>query len=772
MRTMRLLLLSLIIPGFLHLVALGEPQLGGVAKHQAFLDLGTDLRLMCVAAHPDDEDGATLAMYRKKYGYKTFAVLATRGEGGQNEIGPELYEELAVLRTHETANASKITGAELHFLNLPEFGYSKSREETYALWGREVALERMVRKIRELRPDVIITNHPPQGGHGHHQAIGDTLQRAFDVSADPKVFPEHAEEGLEPWQAARLYVRSFRGGDGARIDFNELEPVRGYSYAQIAAQALREHKTQGMGFFIDRFLTSRSRASYGLVKESDGGAQGAGTVEPPGGTLFEGLNDRVSAATRATSVNGLTGRLAREDLAELFELLDTNGVSSASANLAMVAINELRLTARVNDSEVSPGQTVSLSVEAIDYGQLDAENVSFSLQTSPWFPADLPESSEKSFSTEGFSTAEFKLTVPENQPRTVPHPEFVFAPHFLEPQITVLADIDIGDGHTVRLEAPILLDVMPAVSIEFVGAPLLIQPGVDTLIAAKMLVTNHTPGANAVTVRVASDSGLTVESDAFDVTFAAEGDQKIVPVPVAVKRGLELGDYHLTAGIQGTDYRTESIARVVDLKVPKNKNVGVIFSYDDTFVTTLERLNVPHTTLEIGDFTPERLDEFTTIIVDIRAYLVRPDLVASNQALLDYVHRGGTVIVMYQKTFEWNADFAPYDLQVGRNRVTVEDAPMKVLVPDHPLFNTPNKIVPSDWDGWRQERGLYFPSRWADEYTPLIDVADPGESPAPGSCLIANYGEGTYMYTALGWYRQLRELHPGTLRIFANMLAL
>ena len=277
---------------------------------------------------------------------------------------------------------------------------------------------------------------------------------------------------------------------------------------------------------------------------------------------------------------------------------------------------------------------------------------------------------------------------------------------------------------------------------------------------------------NTSTVRVESASGLALDTDAFEVTFAAEGDQKIVPVPVSIARGLESGDYHLSAAVQGTDYRTESVLRVVDVTVPKNKNVGVIFSYDDTFVNTLERLNVPHTTLELGDFTPERLDEFTTIIVDIRAYLVRPDLVANNQALLDYVHRGGTVIVMYQKTFEWKSDYAPYDLQVGRNRVTVEDAPMKVLVPDHPLFNTPNTIVDSDWDGWRQERGLYFPSHWADEYTPLIDVADPGESPPPGSCLIADYGDGTYMYTALGWYRQLRELHPGTLRIFANMLAL
>ncbi len=772
MRVVCVLFFGLVLAGFLSCVALAEPLLGGVAVHQGFLDLGTDLRLMCVAAHPDDEDGATLALYGKKYGYGTFAVLATRGEGGQNEIGPELYEELAVLRTHEMANASKITGAELHFLNLPEFGYSKSREETYALWGREVALERMVRKIRELRPDVIITHHGPQGGHGHHQAIGDALQKAFDVAADVKAFPEHLAEGLGPWQAARLYVRSFRGGGGARIDFSELEPVRGYSYAEIAAQALREHETQGMGFFIDRFLTSRSSTSYGLVKESAGGVEGAGGVGAPGGALFEGLKDRVSETTRRASVNGLADGLTGEDLGELYGLLDANGVSSADGNRVMAAMNELRLAARVNDAEVSPGQTVSLSVEAIDYGRLDAERVSFSVRPSPWFPMAVPRPVEKDFSADGFSTAEFEFTVPAMQPRTVPHAEFVFAPHFLEAQVTVVAEIDMGEGRTVQLEAPILLDVMPAVSIEFVGAPHLVRSGVDAAVTAKMLVTNHTPGAKDVTVRVAADTGLSLGSDEFDVAFAAEGDQKIVPVAVGVARGLEPGDYALTAGIVGTDYGRESTVRVVDVKVPEDRNVGVIFSYDDTFVNTLERLKVRHTTLEVEDFTPERLDEFTTVIVDIRAYLVRPDLVANNQALLDYVHRGGTVIVMYQKTFEWKSAYAPYDLQVGRNRVTVEDAPIRVLVPEHPLFNSPNAIAASDWDGWRQERGLYFPGRWADEYTPLIDVADPGESPPPGSCLIADYGEGTYMYTALGWYRQLRELHPGTLRIFANMLAL
>ena len=770
MRIIRACLLSLTI--FLSFAARAEPPLGAVTLHQAVLDLGTDLRLMCVAAHPDDEDGASLAMYRKKWGYKTFAVLATRGEGGQNEIGPELYEELALLRTHEMAAAAKITGSELHFLNLPEFGYSKSREETYSVWGENVALERMVRKIRELRPDVIITNHGPQGGHGHHQAIGHALHEAFDLAADESAFPEHMDEGLEPWQAARLYLRSFRGGDGsARINYGELDPVRGYSYAEIAAQALREHKSQGMGFFIDRFLTTRSSTSYRLVKEAKGGVQGAGKVDAPGGDLFAGLKDRVSREDRRLSEAGSESGRPDVALRRLAASGDDSETARARANALAVAATELRIRARVDDALVVPGQEITVSVEVMDYGIKEGESISFALEPSSWFPAGVSEAIEANFSAEGFATAELTAKVPENQPKTIPHKDYVFAPHFLEAQLTVVARADAG-GVPVELRAPILLDVAPTVGIEIAGAPYLVGPGGNNGTTLKMLVTNYAPNANEVSIQMSSDAGFIMRPDRYTVTFAAEGDQKIVPVRADLADGLPSGDYHRTATIVETGYKAQTTVRLVDMKVPRGKNVGVISSYDDTFMNTLARLDVPHAALQVEDYVPERLDEFTTIIVDIRAYLVRPDLVANNQALLDYVHRGGTLIVMYQKTFEWDAKYAPYELRVGRGRVTVEDAPIEILVPDHPLFNSPNTIVDSDWEGWRQERGLYFPSRWAEEYTALIHVADPGESLPPGSCLIADYGEGTYLYTALVWYRQLRDLNPGALRVFANMLAL
>ena len=186
----------------------------------------------------------------------------------------------------------------------------------------------------------------------------------------------------------------------------------------------------------------------------------------------------------------------------------------------------------------------------------------------------------------------------------------------------------------------------------------------------------------------------------------------------------------------------------------------------------MTKLGVPFERIGENDFTAERLDAFDLILVDMRSYLYRPDLKANNAVLLDWCKRGGTLIVNYHKTFDWSSDFAPYKLVLSNNRVTIEDAPVKHLVPEHPWFNYPNKIVPEDWEGWRQERGLYFAGQWDEAFTPLIETTDPGEVIPPGSCLIADYGEGKYFYTALVWYRQLRELHPGALKLFANMLAL
>ncbi len=263
------------------------------------------------------------------------------------------------------------------------------------------------------------------------------------------------------------------------------------------------------------------------------------------------------------------------------------------------------------------------------------------------------------------------------------------------------------------------------------------------------------------------DFNLTEDQQAFAaVEMSIPPDAKSGDYTVEVKSFYEMPD-----STTGMDVE-KGIIRLVDVEVADGVYVGYVKSYDDTLEWALKQLNVKSKALEPDDVRFGDLSVYDTIILDIRAYLVRQDLVESNQRFLDYVNNGGNLIVMYNKTFEWKPEFAPYKLIVSRDRVTVEEAPIIILAPDHPLFSFPNKITSQDWDGWVQERGLYFPSEWSPEYKELLSCNDPGETPLLGGYLVAQYGKGTYIYTSYVWYRQLQELNPGAFRNFANMISL
>jgi len=351
--------------------------LGEAALRQSLRDLGNDYRMMCVAAHPDDEDGATLAYYRKKYGIETHAAIATRGEGGQNEIGPELYNALGVIRTREMRAAAAIEGAELHFLDLPEFGFSKTLEETQAVWGAENTLERMVRVIRETQPHVIITHHGRMKDHGHHQAIGAAVIEAFDVAGDPTVFPEHREAGFQPWQPHRLYIRDFGGNPetaSVTVDISELHEPSGMTYAEIAAAALTVHESQGMFFFIDRLLSGRPKAYYDLVKEAvpeDDRVPRAGNDL---GAFFAGLPFDFDSWRRAIAESDAGRRDLKPAAMHRARLDRENRDRSArnwrlweKANRAAAAATQFRLSAEPSDDAVVPGQPVRLELELVDF---------------------------------------------------------------------------------------------------------------------------------------------------------------------------------------------------------------------------------------------------------------------------------------------------------------------------------------------------------------------------------------------------------------------
>ena len=708
-------------------------------------------------------------MYRKKYGMRTIAVIATRGEGGQNEIGPELYNDLGVIRTDEMMRASKVTGADLHFLDLPEFGFSKSPEETFAIWGREEAVKRLVRVIRKTQPTVIISNHGTQKDHGHHQAIGIALRDAFDASGDAARFPELAEEGLAPWQPARLYLRAWQSTPGAaRVEINQIDEMRGKTYAQIAADALGEHQSQGMGFFINLYLSGTIVPAYTLEKTSDAFAP---PLRLPSGepVLLAGLPgnrapERVRKPSPRVAIKQ-AARSAESGQAALWRIERAHRYAALS--------HGLHFTAKASDTEVVRGQPITVNATLTDYDKLDVESVDIALEGEPWFGELQHEPVSVALEQNRSATAKFQVLVPDVAPHTMPEGEHLFAPHFREPQFHVIARARIrGVATPIELRSPVSLRIAPRVSVKALNAPLLVRKGRDTQTVFDLLVTNH--GQDAVEAKVAFSvaPGFVPEQTMLPVTLGKEGEQRIVPVKATIGDNLEPRDYLLNAVIDGDERPSFGVARLVDVKVPEDMRVGIVQSYDNTFANVLEKLGVAHELVNSEDFSAPRLDRFSAIVIDIRAYLVRPDLAANNAAILEYAARGGTVLVMYHKTEEWRSDFAPYPITLSRNRVTREDAPIKHLAPLHPIFNLPNRIVEADWKGWIQERGLYFPSEWDERYTPLISCADPGETIPPGAMLAAQHGNGHYVYTALVLYRQLRELHPGALRLFVNMLAL
>ncbi|MEA3365381.1 MAG: PIG-L deacetylase family protein, partial [Candidatus Hydrogenedentes bacterium] len=728
------------------------------AFRQALRDMGSDLRLMCLAAHPDDEDAATLAKYRKQFGIETYAVIATRGEGGQNEGGPELCNELGVLRTFEQMAAAEVTNARASFLNLPDFGYSKTREETFKKWGREETVGRLVRAIREIRPDVIITHHNPEDGHGHHQALGDAVLEAFDAAADAGAFPELTEQGLEPWQVKRLYVRAWEkpeNTDAVEVDINQIDPVAGVSYVEIAARALEQHRSQGMQSFIDQLRSGQTKVWYVPVKKAPKEDKPGAVSPPDGATLFTGIHDRVTQEDRAFAQMAGTREEFKPRLLPALSLIDSSSPlgkrrlrrASKAAALAMGVTVEIRLS----DAELIPGQEGRIEAVVTDAGEPDCESLECALNTLAWTTTQVYTPVKADF-VDGKATATLSFSVPRDQPVNVPYADHVFDEGFLKPQLEVMVRAMNG-WETLTIREPVQFDIAPPAAIDFPGEPFVAFADQDPVVPFKMRVVNHTPGAYKATVVLSPSSafkGLREwDKRTVLVEFSKEGEEQVIDLPLELQGGIGEREVFVTAMLEGADYVFHGQGQLLKAVVPEGVNVGVITSYDTVVMDTLERLRMPHEAISQGEITPERLKSFNGVIVDIRAYHAREDLVANNQVLLDYVNQGGAAIVMYQKTFEWKPEYAPYPIHVSRNRVTLEDALIEVLEPEHPLFNTPNTIVPEDWLIWVQERGLYFPDKWDEHYTPLIRTHDPGEDIPPGSCLICDYGEGTYLYTAL-----------------------
>lgn len=763
--------------------------------HQALLDLTSPWTVMCVAAHPDDEDGSTLTILRRKYGVHTVSLFSTFGEGGQNAVGPELYEDLGVIRARETMAAAEVQGSEPHFLGFRDFGFSKSAEETFRAWGERELLRRMVFQIRLLRPDVIITNHDTTSGHGHHQATGRTVLLAFDAAADPKQFPEQLTQ-VGTWQVQRLFVRSRgdAGGQVVSLDPNETDPVRGTTYAQQALAGLQKHATQGPWPKTVPAGGAR-QIRYSLVKQGPNTPPVPANAKTPldGLTLPEAVASKLTPPTieskplteftdrRLELLVSLLSAKRRGVFTAPKDVFDADPqrfrLMASRLNKALAAAAGASITLGSENSALVPGEEAQLAVVVSNAGVAEIQIKQLKFR-GLGIETKLSAADKMLPGTD--TAAEVKATTPKTASLSVPSSEHLYDGRLFGEPLQIHADLAI-EGVTFSVENEVHREVAPAIEIvsvepsPYVTTPATSQKPLDFRITLK----NHLNSDFRGLLRV---SGQTLETGR---EISLRPDQ-------ADTTNFVVRPLSLSGQIQGS-----TIAVTVDYPVPKEpiakrnvplvyadalvvsgRRVGYLPSYDRTLERALAALGVDSKQLTVDEIAKSDLSSFHTIIIDNRGYEAHQDLIPVNNRLLKFVEDGGTLLVFYHRTNEWNPNeqrgrpqLAPFPIIIDDARVTEEDAPVTFLAPKHPLLNFPNKITQQDFANWIQERGLYFPREWDQHYTAVLSTNDKGEPPLKGGLLVAPYGKGNYIYTSYVWYRQLRAGLPGGYRFFANLIS-
>lgn len=893
---------------------------GPVALGLALRHLGNAGIFMMATAHPDDENNGLLVMLNRGQGYRTTLATATRGNGGQNEIGPEIFESLGVLRTEELAALHRFDGAEQYFTRAVDFGFSFSVEETLQKWGHDEVLSDFVRLIRTIRPDVIAGLSPTGvGGGQHHQASAILAREAFKIAGDPTKYPEQIRDGLRPWQPKKIYFMTGFGGPAdpnaerpahvLSISLSGYDPLLGKTYAEIGTEARSMHKCQGMAQLLS--LPGPLSSSYYLVESSI-----PGQLQRDETAMFEGVDSSIAGLAQfagAQAPKELTDGLAAiaasvQNAQKAFDTDDTaavlpplvsglRAVRALRAQIrgmngmgdqgryeidyrlgqkeqefqeAILLANRVRIETLADDGVVVPGQPVRVTAIVANRGaaEVSVKQVSFSGFDAPGACTLTAVASANIFGATGAPGGGRGGQAPPPQPlstlrrdqvaqcspsMTIPAGARVSEPYWhragdagrytfdqdapfglpyrptpFRAQVTMTigsgADAEeVVDSMPVqyRYEGNIFsgekrseLLVVPPASVR-VTPEIAIIPASSLRPAARpttagaparnvrpagrdvrVTVTNDAKGASESTVRLELPQGWTATPPQDVVKFAREGETQTVRFAVRPPASATPGEYHvkasvssggasLTRGYQVIEYPhirrqhifrdADVVLKVIDVNVAPNLHVGYIMGVGDEVPPALEQLGLNVEMLDADDLAWGDLSRFTTIITGVRAYERRGDLRANNSRLLDYVQKGGTLIVQYNK-FEFNqAQYGPYPARVSSERVTDEFAPVRTLDRDSPLMLTPNRIEDSAWKNWVQERGLYFLGDRDPRYKDIVALDEPfpyNKGEKRGALVEAQYGKGRWVYVGLGLWRELPAGVDGAYLLLANLVSL
>ncbi|WP_079527669.1 NEW3 domain-containing protein [Halobacillus hunanensis] len=790
--------------------------------------LDTTLSFLNTGAHPDDERSHLLAYLSRGLGIRTASLIANRGEGGQNEIGKELGNALGIIRSNEMKEASKVTGVEVFHLSqttddpIYDFGFSKSPEETLEKWGEELTYKRFIRRIRTYKPDILFPSFlNVESQHGHHRAINLLTRRAFEDAADPTVFPEQLEEGLSTWQVKKLYLPADSGNSTTSLQIGKYDPIYGMTYPQLGEKSRYLHKSQGMGEDIPaepETVYLRLAKSVTEISNEE--------------NMFDGLAyDFKEIGSRLKSEHpGLSAKLThlQKTLDKVIKQYPDRSQALKKAHVALKEVRHLqskteksRLESKEKEdilfrldvkevqltevSKVASSLEVQTAVEDATLVQNGQTNVTVTMKNNgkqllkDVHPAlSLPEGWTVEESPKPFllksgesKTVEFTVTVPSDAEYFKPYDES---------SIQTKLSYSVGPAEVKQsYQTESTVAVLPDVSIQSDPTSLVVNTlDVPEEITVEAKVQNNTSGSLETSVELDIPDGWTAEPELKPVAFSEENETQTVTFTVSPSTEVNKGEFtiqpvvkangkSLSTYVQKIDYahintsyylqpaKVEGVA--FDLKMPDNLKVGYIDSGFDKVADRLQGIGMDVTKLGPEDLKSGDLSQYDTIVTGVRAYLSREDLRNNNKRLLQYAEDGGHLVVQYNKPWDnWNSDStAPYKLVIGQPsiewRVTDETAEVHVQKPNHPLFNYPNTITEKDWSNWVQERGLYFPMEWDDRFETFVSMADPNEEPFDSGILMTDYGEGSYLYTNLVWYRQIQNQVPGGYRIFTNLVS-
>ncbi len=781
--------------------------------------------VLYVAAHPDDENTRAIAFMANDRLAATAYLSMTRGDGGQNLIGPEIRDLLGLIRTQELLAARKIDGGQQFFTRANDFGFSKNVKETFEIWNKQEILSDVVKIIRQFQPDVILTRFPPdeRAGHGHHTASAVLAQEAFDITNDANQFPDQVKE-FGTWQAKGIYTNTGRWWNQTinentpgviTMNLGSYNTLLGKSYSEMAAESRTQHKSQGFG----------SPGRRGEAPEYFEFVKGEKATKD----LFDNVNTTWSRIKGAEKISPLVDKAIKEfkdeePFASIPALLQIRKEIAAlsnsiwrerkleEANHLIKDCAGLYVEVLADQYWVTPGKSVMANFEIINRSaaniilkEIKSSQLSYDTATSAILKNNIPLAfkSKQILNASLNYSAPYWLQYPHSLGLFTVKDNALIGKPQNDPSV-IFDFIFLIDGETISIKAPLVYKWTDPVKGELLRPFEIVPPIFINLNKPVYLFKDQQSQDVSVLIKSSTDAlvgsiklelpmgwksipqfisfELKKRNEELRVSFqVTPGKEEVKSSIKAVaeisgklyKNSLQLIQYdHIPT--QTLMPKAEAAAARIDLK-KEGGVIGYIRGAGDDVPAGLRNMGYEVWEMKNEEITAANLKKVDAVILGVRALNTNERIRYFMPDLLQYVKEGGTMITQYNTNFDYEIDkdkFSPYSITLSRDRVTEENSEVRILKPDHPALNFPNKITPKDFEGWVQERGLYFPSAWDEKYEAILSMNDTGEPAKNGSLLIGKYGEGHYVYTGLSFFRELPEGVTGAYKLFANMVSL